>query len=59
METSEADDFNESDHPRDENGRFTDGGGAVLEVQKKAVLRVRSLLKERMLRAKVLLHLRT
>ena len=27
METSEADDFNESDHPRDENGRFTDGGG--------------------------------
>lgn len=27
IETSGADDFNESDHPRDENGRFTEGGG--------------------------------
>lgn len=25
--TSEADDFNETDHPRDKNGKFTDGGG--------------------------------
>lgn len=27
IETSEADDFNESDHPRDETGQFTEGGG--------------------------------
>lgn len=26
-ETSGADDFNVSDHPRDENGQFTEGGG--------------------------------
>ena len=26
IETSETDDFNESDHPRDENGQFTEGG---------------------------------
>lgn len=27
IKTSGADDFNESDHPRDENGQFTEGGG--------------------------------
>lgn len=25
------DEFNESDHPRDENGQFTDGGGNISE----------------------------